>query len=362
MGLPILGMIAGTALSTAAQYGANALTNNQNNATKYKQYEKIGKKQMEFNNEQRGYDLEWQKRFAHEAGYGLQVETMKEAGLNPAMMYGGAGNPGGNSMPATQLNVPDQSTEMQAPNIMQAEQMGMQIQLLKAQTDNINADTYNKLKSGGNQEAQADYTAGVLTQKGKEEASVIHKTGEKINEEIGLIAQQTNLEVQKVIQAERENQIGARTADDKILDIKATAIGKVLQNLQTKAQTSNIKKDTQLKGSQIKNINKDTQLKGSQIGVNQAQTQNINKDTELKGSQIEVNQQQIKASIQHLMIDWDRLGQQGRETRVQELMQEWNTDIDLRAQNQIMDILKMGVISGGLEGGHQPTIGSKKPF
>ncbi len=79
----------------------------------------------------------------NKTSYPAQMEKMKEAGLNPGLMYGGAGSGGttnfGGSSTATAGQAP-KSTEVQGMGIMQASQLA----LMKAQKDNIEADTANK--------------------------------------------------------------------------------------------------------------------------------------------------------------------------------------------------------------------------
>lgn len=95
---------------------------------------KYNKKMTEFNKEQQ-LDL-WNK-----TNYGAQIAHMKEAGLNPALMYGMGGGGG------TTASVPQGSVN--AESAQQQDVMGMmgaaaQLELLKAQKENIEADTKNK--------------------------------------------------------------------------------------------------------------------------------------------------------------------------------------------------------------------------
>lgn len=88
--------------------------------------------------------------------YWAQRQQMERAGLNPALMYGmgsGSGGQTGNSSSNMDGNIA-------SPNVGMALQNGMQMDLLKAQKENIEADTKNKL-------ADATKKSGIDTQVGE---------------------------------------------------------------------------------------------------------------------------------------------------------------------------------------------------
>lgn len=104
--------------------------------------------QMKLNKQ--GFEL--QKAMWNETNYEAQMQKMREAGLNSSLMYGmkggggvttgsqGGGSATGGSAPSPQ--------PMDIGNKIQAV---AQLALLNAQKKNIEADTYNKLKTGDNQ-------------------------------------------------------------------------------------------------------------------------------------------------------------------------------------------------------------------
>lgn len=101
------------------------------------------KNQRELN--QQGFDL--QKRMWDETNYGAQMEHLKNAGLNPAIMYGmsggggvttgsqGGGSAAGGHAPAPQ--------EMPTFDIQQSLMMKAQLDLMKAQADKTEAEADN---------------------------------------------------------------------------------------------------------------------------------------------------------------------------------------------------------------------------
>lgn len=78
-----------------------------------------------------------------ETGYPAQMKMMKEAGLNPALMYGMSG--GGGQTTGSQGGGSAASGQAHAPMELGSQlQAGMQAAMMKAQIDNINADTEQK--------------------------------------------------------------------------------------------------------------------------------------------------------------------------------------------------------------------------
>lgn len=126
---------------------------------------------IQFENQQRlnkqGQELAMQTW--KETNYPAQLAMMKEAGLNPSLMYGQAGAGGGTV--ATGSGGSAQGGNAPAPQKMPFD-IGQiaQIALLDAQKKNIDADTENK-------KAEAEYTSGAQTDKTKREEEKIYQEG-----------------------------------------------------------------------------------------------------------------------------------------------------------------------------------------
>jgi len=121
---------------------------------------------------QQGHDLQmdmWNK-----TNYGAQVEHMKNAGLNPALMYKGAGaggTTGSQGVGSASMGSSQQGKVMDLQNAL----LGAQIGKLKAETDNLNEGTKrtgeeinNLIKTGNVIDAQALKTMNEATLKGFE--------------------------------------------------------------------------------------------------------------------------------------------------------------------------------------------------
>lgn len=103
----------------------------------------IQKKQ---NKEMMDYQQQKQLEMWAKTGYGPQVQQMKNAGINPALLYGMSGG-GASTIGAAIPNTNVGSGEGHAPinqGIAMALQSKQQAELLQAQKENIEADTRNK--------------------------------------------------------------------------------------------------------------------------------------------------------------------------------------------------------------------------
>jgi|GEM_PF-6306779 len=159
-----------------------------------------------------------------DTGYGAQMEMMKEAGLNPGLMYGMSG--GGGQTTGSQGGGSAQSGNAAAPmdigNSVQAALAASQIKLSNSQA--------NK------NDVEADKIADVDTEKVRVDTN-------KIRSEIENIAQQTKNEKEK------------------------EALLKIQQNLGNE-QINKVKKDTEKVGKEISSTEKDIALKEYELSLN----------------------------------------------------------------------------------------------
>jgi hypothetical protein len=117
-----------------------------------------GQKQMTDYNQQKALEM-WEK-----TGYGAQKNQMKAAGLNPGLMYGMGGG-GGQTAGVTPGNVSGGNASGNSGEAMGMAMMAAQMGLLKAQKENIEADTDEK-KAGAwdkTNSAEAKGLANALT-------------------------------------------------------------------------------------------------------------------------------------------------------------------------------------------------------
>lgn len=154
MGNGILGMILGTAnkvTDATIEQAGNAV----NSARQYRYQTRLNTQGVENSKQLTDYNMTKNLEMWDKTNYEAQKAHMKGAGLNPALMYGmgggggttanvAAGSSSGGSAPS------NSNSQGNAGMSMNMAQMG----LLKAQTENIQADTHNKEAQAGVAEVQ----------------------------------------------------------------------------------------------------------------------------------------------------------------------------------------------------------------
>lgn len=187
--------------------------------------------------------------------YKAQMEQLKKAGLNPGLLYGmggGGGQTVGGGMPSAAAG----NTQQNPGEVAQFSGLGMglamqgaQMELMKAQARNLDADTSNKtgviptnIQSGTelnkaqtasliqgieNQKVQAELTKSMTT---LNELDAIPKQA-TIADQITKYKAETSSAVQNARIAMNEADISDETIKDKIKIIKQEAIGKALDNV-----------------------------------------------------------------------------------------------------------------------------------
>lgn len=230
---------------------------------------------------QQGFDL--QKRMWDETNYGAQMEHLKNAGLNPAIMYGMSGgggvttgSQGGGS--AASGSAPAYS-QPQSMDISNALMMSAQIKLLEAQAKKA--------------EAEADSTRGVEGTKGAAEIGKINTEISSLTQGIanqkaqeGLVKAQTEMQnidnmvkeattnnvIDEIISRSEKTAAEARqamvqadvdeaTIENKIDTIRANTVGATLQNTLTRMQIKLTSEESRKIGAEIYNIYRQINLR-----------------------------------------------------------------------------------------------------
>lgn len=248
-----LGMqAAGQTAGNIVNEGMGLLTQPLKNKQQLKQAGRLQELQIKGSKELTDYNTAKQLEMWKATSYPGQVAMMKEAGINPALLYG-MGGAGGATANINTGNVQGQSAGT-AQASRGAEGMGMQMALIQAQKENIEADT--RLKNvDANKKEGVDSQVGLATIESIKQATKNAKVQEEILKfEQALkkidvnVAQQTEGDrmAQIVVMAEaaastaemleRDNTIAAETRDAKVMEIKALALNAVLRNELTAAQ------------------------------------------------------------------------------------------------------------------------------
>ncbi|AXH75642.1 MAG: DNA pilot protein [Microviridae sp.] len=232
-----------------------------NDRRQLKQQSKLQAMQIQGQKEMTDYNTGKQLEMWEKTGYGAQKDQMMRAGLNPALLYGTSGG-GGQTANITAGNVSGADAPKGGGEAISGMGMGLQtlaqLQLLKAQKENIEADTELKKTDaayrGGAQTDNTNADTGLKTSN-KESIDLANamttwlqgKTPE--GEEAGnqgdsIAAQQKKAELNKT-------QTEAVLNNKKMQEIAASIKLMKKQGLQSEEITNNLKKDGKIKDAEI---------------------------------------------------------------------------------------------------------------
>ena len=167
---------------------------------------------------QQGHDLQmdmWNK-----TNYGAQLAHMKDAGLNPALMYGMGG--GGGATTGSQGGGSASKANAQKQMGIEGAMAGAQAALLEAQTKNVNADTANKVSENPNINKQGENITADTNVKVQniaesiERIKLIRKNAALKNEEINKVRQ----EVKTLVSTELLNKAKGSLTDEQAASVK----------------------------------------------------------------------------------------------------------------------------------------------
>lgn len=233
-----------------------------NDKRQLKQQEKLTAQQVKAQKEMGAYNKTLEKQMWDETNYGAQMEHIKKAGLNPALLYGTSGGggvtTGGGGGASVTGGVATQGGGGEAGMGMQ---LASQMALMNAQKENIEADTANK-KAG-------------TSATGTGEALTIEKIAtEKLNQQF----------------QEIENSIKGKTQEDVISTI-AWGAQKMLYEQNIKGNESDISDET----------------KEQEKEMIRSRATGMILENALKRSGIYKNETEIKAITEQIKIGWERL-------------------------------------------------------
>lgn len=269
----IFNIAAGQAAGTAAGEGARGIMGLVFGGVYNKRQVKQQRRMNELQKEMTDYNMEKQLEMWEKTGYGATKQQMKEAGLNPALMYGMGG--GGGSQTASIA----QGQAQQAMSY-EAAGMGMNLELLKSQinlqnaqaekvkveaekiggvdTENVKADTQNKVL----QQVVTEYTG--------KEAKDVYERIKSPNRGIEAKTYQDEMEARQGFAGTvYELWTEGKLKEKSISEIEAIA----LQNAKTREEIRNIYKTGELleqniKGAKLENIIKDLETRlQTQTGI-----------------------------------------------------------------------------------------------
>lgn len=234
-----------------------------------KQYEKMQKIEIAGQREMTAYNMQKQLELWEKTGYGAQMRQMKEAGLNPGLMYGMGGG-GGQTASIATGNVsggPGVHTGGEATQgmgmMLGAQNIAAQNELIKAQTKLTNAQaektagvdttlaetTIEQIKQNVQSDKAKQALTEVQTDIQRLDLDFQRKTYDSRVDTIDYLSQQAMYGVGKA-----EQEWGALREQRPYLlaEIYAKSLGAALQNELTKAQTDKTQSDITVNKAQIK--------------------------------------------------------------------------------------------------------------
>jgi hypothetical protein len=300
---------AGQATSGLVDAGMGLLLEGHNDRRQIKQQQKLTNMQVDAQNKMTEFNQAQALKMWHDTNIGAQKAEIEKAGMNSAMLYGGMGSGQG----ATTVS-PGSATAGHAPTgkpIAADTGMGMQLQLMQAQKENIEADTRNKEADTLNKPLQGkniEANTGSLTQ-GIENAKVANELqkldlklqGETYEDRVDYILYTAKKAMWEQEMGERQNYIQKATRDDQVDIIKRAATEALLKNALTEAQTKEV------------------------------------------GSKIDVNQAQIKTWATQLSQGWENLDKTEKQIRIA----AFKAEVEAK-QPGLFNVIG-GVLSGALD-------------
>lgn len=280
------GIVAGASAiaGQGIQMGATKL----NNTKTYERTQKLMDKQQAMNQQMALFNQKQQMEMWEKTGPQGQMEQIKKAGLNPALMYGTGGGQGGTTQAAQAAPVSGGSYHGDNPGAGAGQlgiQLGAQLALMQAQKENIEADTKNKLEQSGLNAAQA-INAPLTGEQIKAQTKNLSAAEPGItaaSNEAKDYYEQVKKPNRGIEAKTWEDELGARQATAETIyemwqegKLKEKSLADVeqavLQNAKTFQETRNIQKtfdliQANLKGTDLENAMREIDLENLKIGV-----------------------------------------------------------------------------------------------
>lgn len=148
-----------------------------------------------------------------------QMNRLREAGLNPNLVYGKGADMAAVQMKGTQKQTPNGPALATTVDRARALQMGQGLALEKAQTDNVIADTKNKALTGASI-ALTNIQKAIENEKDQTQLQILRATQNDLIEQVRLnteikqnIAELGDLQVQYVVTEEQRKALASETAN-----------------------------------------------------------------------------------------------------------------------------------------------------
>lgn len=300
----------------AASAGMGLILGAFNDQRQLNQQRALNEQQYAIDNRMAEANYQRQIRMWNETNYGAQVEQMKKAGLNPALMYSKGGPGGALGNPAGAVNA--KGAPIGGMEIMNMMMNKAQMELIKAQTNKTNVEA-NKL--GGvdttktveetnlirqnikNAQSQKEYTEAMTAWQQLETKFATQSYGNRQRQ----IEYQLDETIQKIRQIGLQNDFTEQTWDAAATEIEQRAIGATLQNELLKVQKLATEKGIEVSNAEIQKIGAD--IAQGWTKIRQEQYKLGQQDITLKQNELQLlyNEMKTKFEISHPGL-WNVIG------------------------------------------------------
>jgi len=218
-----------------------------NDKRQLKQQGKLQDLQIKGQKQMADYNMMKEIEMWKNTNYPAQMEEIKKAGLNPGLLYGMSGG-GGTTTGNPSANVTGATAQQGGGGeVLGLSSNMMQLQLMKAQKENIEADTNLKnvdadKKAGADTEnvkAQTELT-NLHSEIARVQASVARQT---INEQMEAMKQVVAKNGEEIHRMQMENEITENQMQDRINMLHTQALGAIIEN-EAKKQQIEVEKAT----------------------------------------------------------------------------------------------------------------------
>lgn len=268
-----------------------------NDQRQLSQQQKLQQLQIRGQKEMTDYNMSKQLQMWKDTNYPAQIEQLKEAGLNPALIYGTSGG-GATTTGNANGNVSGAEAPRGGQEIIAEQGMAMQLALQKAQIANINADTENK----------------------KAENPNIPKAGEKMTAETQSILQGiSNQKAQQIL----------TEAETKLKNIEITFTGDTLNNRESIINMTLSGMIESVQSLADQRLVDDATVK-TKISLLRQELANkildsylIKAQTTATDQSVQESMQRVKSMVAKTMQDWDSLSNDNKRVQLQDMEQDW---------------------------------------
>lgn len=270
------------AAGQAASAGIAAIGQSVNTKNQFKRSKKLMEIQMQNQELMNDSAMARQMKMWEDTNYQAQVGKMKEAGLNPALLYGMSGGGGATtgSVGAGSASGGHAPQLMDMGSITQAALAMAQAKLLAAQTDKTKVET-EKIGGVDTEEAKSrieNLTQGVENQKANQALTKAQTIMQDLQNRIGSVTErdqidyityQTQKALKEVEIANHEEYVNRETRDDRIKIIQEEAVGTMIQNALNQQKITESKQNVEATAQEILQKWETVNQQGRNVDINQ---------------------------------------------------------------------------------------------